>query len=92
MNEIELKILPGHFQEVTRGEKKFEVRKNDRNFQVGDIVKLREFDYTKYIRREVLVKITYVFQGGVFGLEKGFCVFSFERISKEDAFENAGNS
>lgn len=39
----ELKTWPLYFQAVVRGEKTFEIRRNDRDFTVGDVVRLREF-------------------------------------------------
>lgn len=41
-----LKTLPVYFAAVLRGDKTFEVRKNDRNFQTGDTLVLREYDPT----------------------------------------------
>lgn len=35
--EHHLKILPEYFNAVRLGEKTFEIRKNDRNYQVEDI-------------------------------------------------------
>lgn len=43
----ELKTLPVYFDAVARGDKTFEVRKNDRDFQTGDTLVLREFDPAK---------------------------------------------
>ena len=43
----ELKIWPQYYQAVKDGTKTFEVRKNDRGFQKGDIVELREYDPEK---------------------------------------------
>jgi hypothetical protein len=40
----ELKTWPQYFQRVKDGSKTFEVRKNDRGFQLGDSVVLREWD------------------------------------------------
>lgn len=40
----ELKIWPQFYQRVADGSKTFEVRNNDRNFQFGDTVTLREYD------------------------------------------------
>jgi len=39
-----LKIWPRYFDRVISGEKTFEVRKNDRDFQNGDTIRLREYD------------------------------------------------
>jgi hypothetical protein len=40
----ELKIWPQFFRAVLNGSKTFELRKNDREFQSGDEVVLREWD------------------------------------------------
>lgn len=39
-----LKALPVYFDAVLRGDKPFEIRKNDRGFQTGDMIVLEEFD------------------------------------------------
>jgi hypothetical protein len=39
----ELKTWPFYYQAVKSGKKTFEVRRNDRFFQVGDILHLREY-------------------------------------------------
>jgi hypothetical protein len=40
----ELKIWPQYFEPVAQGLKTFEVRKNDRAYQAGDTVVLREWN------------------------------------------------
>ncbi len=40
----ELKTRPEHYQAVVAGLKKAEVRLNDRGYQAGDMLRLREFD------------------------------------------------
>lgn len=40
----DLKTYPFYFNAVLVGMKKFEVRKNDRDFKIGDFLYLKEFD------------------------------------------------
>lgn len=44
----DLKCWPEFFQDVKDGTKTFELRKNDRNYQVRDILHLREWDKDKF--------------------------------------------
>lgn len=44
MKTHELKLDDKYFGEVKSGKKNFEIRKNDRNFQVGDVLELRRWD------------------------------------------------
>ena len=44
MNIHELKTDPKYFQAVNYGSKKAEIRNNDRDYQVGDILVIRAFD------------------------------------------------
>lgn len=53
----ELKIWPQYYQAVADGSKTFEVRKNDRGFQKGDIVILNEFNPNESTRPSKLSKI-----------------------------------
>lgn len=79
MNIHELKTLPEYFEAVQSGAKTFEVRKNDRGFQVGDLLILRCWIQCPYhggyfdgspIRK----RVTYVLTGGQFGIEPDYCV------------------
>lgn len=77
----ELKILPKYFRQVKRGIKKFELRKNDRGYEVGDYVKLCEHDGAVYTGESIQAKITYVLNyedAKEFGLCPGYCIFGFE--------------
>lgn len=60
--EHELKTLPNFFEGLFTGSKTFEIRKNDRNFQVGDFLWLREYDPAKsiYTGRSIRKRITYM--------------------------------
>lgn len=55
----ELKILPEHFWPVVTGHKKAELRKNDRDFEVGDTIILYEWngDYTGERTERTIVHI-----------------------------------
>ena len=57
----ELKCWPEYFEQILTGYKTFEVRKNDRDYKVGDELFLREWDYLKmeYTGRELKMLITY---------------------------------
>jgi hypothetical protein len=46
-SEHELKTWPVYFNRLVSGEKTFEVRLNDRGFQAGDTLRLREYDKDK---------------------------------------------
>lgn len=73
----ELKIYPQYFKEILNGNKKFEIRKNDRYFKVGDKVLLREWDNIKYSGRTIYAEITYILAEGFIGLAEGYIAFSF---------------
>ena len=55
-----LKIRPKYFDAVRSGEKTFELRRNDRDFRVGDYLALNEWDGESYTGRTELVKVTYM--------------------------------
>lgn len=44
MWDHDLKILPEYYEAVLEGRKSFEIRKNDRGFHEGHILKLSEYD------------------------------------------------
>lgn len=56
----ELKIYPDFFDAVISGEKTFEIRKNDRPFQKGDLLALNEWDWNSYTGRSCLVYVDFI--------------------------------
>ena len=74
----ELKTHPQYFSMVFAGTKKFEVRKNDRNYKLGDEILLKEFipNEDKYTGRILHRRIAYILNGGQFGIEAGYVVMS----------------
>lgn len=78
----ELQLWPACFAAVNDGSKPFDVRENDRNFQVGDRLLLREFDPdTEQLTGHTLTRwVSYVLQGGLFGIQPNWCVLGFSEI------------
>ena len=78
----ELKTVPPYFEAVRKGDKQFEVRKNDRGFSIGDELLLREWfpQLEDYSGRTVHRKITYVLQSEKYGIAPGFCVLGLAVI------------
>jgi hypothetical protein len=60
-----LKTLPRFFNAILSREKTFEVRRNDRGFQVGEYLVLEEYDpeISKYTGRVAVRRITYILDG-----------------------------
>lgn len=68
----ELKIKQEYAIEYYAGRKPWELRKNDRNFKVGDTINFTIIETgCKYSR-----DIEYIFEGGEYGLEKGYCILT----------------
>ena len=78
MRTHDLKIHQHWFDRVLSGAKKAEMRKNDRDFRVGDSLRLREFDAAEqsYTGNEVTVTVTDVLHGPTYGVEWGYVMLS----------------
>ena len=76
----ELKILPEYFDAIRCGDKRFEIRKNDRNFHKGDILRLKEFDREKYTGEEIDVLVRYILYDWEGGLQDGYCIMSIDTM------------
>lgn len=60
MKHIYVKILPEYYEAVKCGDKTFEVRLNDRDYQVNDILHLQEYANGEYTGRELVKSISYI--------------------------------
>jgi hypothetical protein len=95
MTEHTLKSWPEFFEPIARGMKAFELRRDDRDYQVGDILVLQEWKpeppfHAKgsYTGRECRRRVTFVLNGlgnvGVVepikGLLRGYCILSLAEI------------
>lgn len=79
-----LKTWTAYFEAVADGRKTFEIRKNDRNYQVGDTLILRDWDPNEgeYTGRRIEVEVTYVTDGGTLGcLTEGYVCMSIRKVS-----------
>lgn len=75
----ELKTWVEFFGAVADHRKRFELRRDDRGFNVGDELWLREwYPGLGYTGRELRKRVSYIFRGGQFGLEPGFVIMSIE--------------
>lgn len=72
-----LKCWPEFFQAIVERKKTFEVRKNDRDFKVGDTLRLYEYDPKSktYTGRVHTVEVTYIAPMDRFGM-KGIVAMS----------------
>jgi len=75
----DLKTETEYYQAVEAGIKTFELRVNDRNFQVGDMVRLVEVVSGVPTGRKIPPKeIIYILRGGKFGLPETHCILQLE--------------
>ena len=79
-----LKTWIGYWEDVVKGIKKFEIRKNDRGFKSNDVLVLQEWDNhtEEYTGRELEIMVDYILEGGQFGLEKGYVCMSLSDMMK----------
>jgi hypothetical protein len=86
----ELKVWPAYFHKLEPGGKTFEVRRDDRGFQKGDVLWLREFvpnarsPREQYPGNATFARIDYILTGGQFGIEPGFVVMALTFIEEDE--------
>jgi len=74
----DLKISTKYYDDVMMGRKNFELRKNDRDYQGGDIFVLREYDNGNYTGRYFIQIIGYILKDcPQYGLIDGYCIFGW---------------
>lgn len=91
----ELKIKHKYLVEVNYGNKTFELRKNDRDYQVGDLIHFidikgedKEFNtwgVEQAIDEDALYKITYVLKDvPEYGLDKDYCILGIKKLKIDE--------
>ncbi|WP_426976816.1 DUF3850 domain-containing protein [Acinetobacter johnsonii] len=88
-----LKTDPAVFQDVLDGSKTFEIRFNDRGYQIGDLIVLKETKFTGqqmksgqplvYTGREIQKRISYVLGG--YGLQDDWVILGIQDIEAAKA-------
>jgi len=90
MKTHELKTVQPFFDEVLAGRKNFEFRKNDRGFETGDILILKEYDKESdtYSGREIKVKVDYILENYYSFDLQDFCIMSVSNLdAKKELIE-----
>jgi len=79
-----LRISSVHYDKVVDELKRFELRLNDRGFELGDYLILREIvePVKRITGRECLVRIVYMMQNFT-GLEPGWAILSIKKLAEE---------
>lgn len=75
--EHQIRIGTAFFDDVCSGKKSFELRKNDRGYEQGDILEMMEFTNGKYTGRSVKVIVTYMLEDYT-GLEEDYCIMAIK--------------
>lgn len=81
--EHRLKCWPESFGAIIAGSKRAEYRKNDRGFQLGDLLFLEEWhpgteEYTGAVEE---VRVTHILYGPDYGVPEGYVVMSIRSSS-----------
>lgn len=81
MKKIKKKCLPEYYQEVRKQKKTFEIRKDDSDYEVGDILELHEWNGQEYTGHKITREITYILRNcPEYGLAEGFCILAIQPI------------
>lgn len=83
----ELKCWPEPFDAIMRERKRFEFRKSDRVFNIGDALHLRRWNPVTevYYGGGCLCLVTYVLHGPGFDVPEGYCVLSIVLLWPRDS-------
>ena len=71
--EHDIKTAAGFFEDSKAGIKPFELRKNDRDYKVGDFLKMKKYKNGEYTGDTIRKEITYVLEDFE-GLKQGYCI------------------
>ena len=77
----ELKISPKYFYPVVTEDKTFEVRRNDRNFEIDDYISLNEYvaENNTYTGCNCLCRITFILDNPDF-CKEGYVILGIKKV------------
>jgi hypothetical protein len=81
--EHELKTIPPYYDQVRLGFKHFDIRKDDRDYQIGDTLCLKEYlpNLSIFTGNSIKRKVTHVLRNAPeYGLMPGYCIMSLESM------------
>lgn len=91
MKKHALKTDPEVFDAVAAGLKTFEIRKDDRGYEVGDILYLERTRFTgaemsdgkplEYTGEKAVVEVSHILRGPLYGLQENWVILSFKATS-----------
>ena len=86
-----IKLREDYIQPVLSGEKNFEIRLNDRDYQKGDFIKFQAISmegclYVNMELEEKIFEITYVHSG--LGLKENYVVFGIKEVDEPQESED----
>jgi uncharacterized protein DUF3850 len=82
----ELKVWPPFYDMVDDGSKPFEIRKDDRDFKVGDLCLMKEYKPAShgfpgsFTGRSCVREIICVIKGGEFGVVPGYVILGIKEV------------
>lgn len=75
----DLKISPKYYRDIESNGKTFEVRLNDRDFKVGDILNLREYAGGEYTGRKIVCEVKYILDNPDY-CKEGYIIMQLSNI------------
>lgn len=79
----EVKLARMFYDDVKRGKKTFELRKNDRGYKEGDILEMREYSAGAETGRKIRARITYILEDYT-GLVEGYSILGIQVLPGEE--------
>ena len=79
-----LKVWPEFYHKIKTNEKRYEIRKADRDYQVGDLLDMSEWDpaTAETTGKSLMRRVTYIMRD-LAGLQPGYCLMSIEPIEAQ---------